>query len=155
MLKPYIQNAPQPTHSRTQDPDMLTSNVVMSYADYHFPLGWTLLRYGWRSRELDRHAADEETLFAGQWSFNPASWMSYHSIQIQARLLVQFGAFSKPRITPSLTFRACVSAYHPVWECIKKGDLVAVRRHLSIGSIGINDTTLTGMTLLSAVGRRL
>ena len=157
ILKPCVHtpHAPQLTRSTGQDSDTLTSSVVMSYADYFFPLGQISLWYGWRSREPDCHEADEELLFAGQWDFCPASWVSYSNIRIQTRLLVQFGEYSKLRITPSLTFRVCVSEIHPVWECIKKGDLTGVRMHLSIGSVGVNDTTLWGDTLLQAVGRRL
>ena len=145
---------PQSTRSITADSDMLTSSVVMSYTSYYLPLGRILLQYGWRSRELYGHVAYEESesLLAGQWDFNPASWVSYRGIRVQARLLVQLGECSKARITPSLTSRMCISGSHPVWECIKKGDLMGVRRHLSTGSVGVNDTTLWGETLLFAVG---
>ena len=156
MLKPCIQNphAPQSTLSTAQDSDILTSGVVMSYANYYFPLGRISLWCGWRSRETGQHATDEESLLVGRWDFNPASWVSYRSMQIQARLLVQFGEYSKPRVTPNLTFRVCVSDDHPVWECIQGGDLAGVQRHLSIRSIGVNDTTLWGETLLNKVGDR-
>ena len=157
ILKPCIHtpHAPRSTRSTAQGSGMLISRVAMSYVDYFFSLGQISLWYGWRSRELDNCAADQESQLAGEWDFNPASWVSYHSIGIRARLLVQFGEYSRPRITPSLTFRACVSNDHPVWECIRKGDFLGVRRHLSTGSIGVNDTTLSGCTVLLAVGRRL
>lgn len=140
-LKPCI-HAPQPTPSTAQD--TLASSVVMSYANFYLPLGRISLSYGWRSRGPDQHGADEECSFAGQWGFSPVPWVSYRSIAIQARLLVQFGEYSKARVTPSLNFRACVSVSHPVWECIEKGDLMGVRRHLDIGSIGVNDTPFGG-----------
>ena len=152
MLKPCIHN-PRTLRSTAQDSDILKSSV-MSYADYYFPLGRISLLYGWRCREGE-HAANEESLLAEQWGINPASWVSYRGMEIRARLLVQFGEYSKPQITPSLTFRVFVSEDHPVWKCIAKGDLMGVRRHLSIGSVGVNDTTLSGHTLLQDVGRRL
>ena len=65
--------------------------------------------------------ANEESLLAGQWGINLASWVSYRGIEIRARLLVQFGEYSKPRITPILTFRVRASEDHRVWECIAKG----------------------------------
>ena len=147
MESPYIpQSTRPPTH------DTLVSSVVMTYADYYLSLGIISLSYGWGFRKPDEHGTNEELSMAGRWDFNPASWVSYQSIRIQARLLVQFGELSKPRITPSLTVRMCVSDYHPVWECIRNGDLMGVQRHLSSGSIGINDTNLHGRTLLQAVG---
>ena len=157
MLKPYT---PTPddlpsTRTRTQDSDMLISSVVMSYADYYLPLGRISLWYGWRFREPDQHGADEESLLTGHWNFDPAPWVSYRGIEIRARLLVQFGERSKPRITPSLTVSVRVSDSHPVWECIKNGDLVGVQTHLSDGSIRVNDTQSWGGTLLWNVGRRL
>ena len=151
-LKP-CSHAPQSAPSIAQD--TLTSSVVMSYANYYLPLGRIFLSYGRQSREPDKHGADEECLLVGRWGFNPASWVSYQSIEIRARLLVQFGEYSRPRITPSLTFSVCVSEDHPVWECIREGDLMGVRRHLSSGSIGVNDTDLLGLTLLGKVGNRL
>ena len=150
-LKPCI-HAPQSTPFTAQD--TLASSIVMSYADFYLPLGRISLSYGWQSWAPDQHGADKECSFAGRWGFNPAPWVSYRSLRIQARLLVQFGEYSKARVTPSLIFRACVSDYHPVWECIEKGDLVGVRRHLDIGSIGVNDTTLWGNTLLQEVGKK-
>ena len=157
MLKPYT---PTPddlpsTRTRTQDSDMLISSVVMSYANYYLPLGRISLWYGSRFREPDQHGADGGSLLAGSWDFNPAPWVAYRSIGIRARLLVQFGERSKPRITPSLTASVCVSDSHPVWECVENGDLVGVQKHLSDGSIRVNDTTTWGETLLSKVGRRL
>ena len=150
MESPYIpQSTRPPTH------DTLVSSVVMTYADYYLSLGIISLSYGWGSRKSDKHETDEEFSVAGRWDFNPASWVSYRSIGIQARLLVQFGELSKPRITPSLTVRACVSESHPVWECIGNGDLMGLQRHLTCGSIGINDTNLWGTTLLQTVGNRL
>ena len=155
MLKPctHAPHSLQSARSMVQDSDMLISRVVLSYANYYFTLGRISLTYGWRSREPDGYAADGESLLAGEWDFKPALWVSYHSMRIQARLLIQFGGYSKPRITPSLTVRVCVSKDHPVWECIKQGDLIGVQRHLSTGSIGVNDTALSGRTLLYAVGR--
>ena len=153
-LRPCFPAAHSTASTASSAQDTLASNVVMSYADYYLPLGRISLSYGWRSQEPDQHGTDEESLLAGQWGFDPASWVSYQSIEIQARLLVQFGEYSKPRITPSLAFSVCVSEYHPVWECIKKGDLMGIRRHLSIGSIGVNDTTIWGHTLLQEVGSR-
>ena len=151
-LKP-CPHAPQSAPSLAQD--TLASSVVMSYADYYLPLGRISLSYGWQSREPDKHGADEECLLAGRWCFDPAPWVSYQSIDIRARLLVQFGEYSRPRITPSLAFSVCVSEDHPVWECIKEGDLMGVRRLLSSGSIGVNDTMPSGCTPLQAVGKRL
>ena len=150
-LKPFI-HASQFTPSTAQD--TMGSNVVMSYANYYLLLGQISLSCGWRSREPE-HGADEESLLAGRWDFDPASWVSYQGIAIRARLLVQFGEYSRPRITPSLTFRVYVSYSHPVWECIREGDLMAVQRHLSNGSVGVNDATLWGWTLLKEVGSRL
>ena len=75
--------------------------------------------------------------------------------RIQARLLVQFGGYSRPRISPGLTFRMCVPFDHPVWECIREGDLMGFRENLSSRYIGVNDTNLWGRTLLEAVGNRL
>ena len=151
-LKPHMESpyTPQSTHPLTQD--TLVSSVVMSYANYYLSLGIISLSYGWGSRKQDEHGSEEELLVAGQWDFNPASWVSYQSIGIQARLLVRFGELSKPKITPNLTVRVCVSEGHPVWECIRNGDLTGVQRHLSSGSIGINDTNLRGRTLLQEVG---
>ena len=158
MLKPCIHtphtSTPQSDRPTVQDSNILKSSIVMSYAEHYFPLGRISLAYGWRCPK-DEHAANEESLLTGRWDFSPASWVSYRGIEIQARLLVQFGEYSKPRITPCLTFRVFVSEDHPVWECIAKGDLMGVRRHLSIRSVGVNDTTLSGRTLLQAVGRRL
>ena len=154
MLKPRIQTpySPQSTLPMAQNSDILTSGVIMSYSNYYFLLGRILLRCGWRSKEIGRHVANEESLLAGHWEFEPASWVTCRSIRIQARLLVQFGEYSKPRITPSLTFKVmCLDL--PVWHCIWEGDSVGVRRHLSTGYIEANDTTLFGETLLSRVSR--
>ena len=148
MLKPLIHSphAPQSTLSNHMAEYMLVSTVVLSYDNYYLPLGRISLYLprNWRYREADQYVAYEESSLAGQWVFEPASWASYRSIRTRARLLAQFGEYSKPRITPGLTFRVSVSEYHPVWKCIEGGDLMGVRRHLSIGSIGVNDTTLLG-----------
>ena len=151
-LGPY-NHAPQSTPSTAQN--TLESNVVMSYADYYLPLGRILLSYGWQSREPDQGKVGKESLLAGRWDFDPASWVSYQSIRIRARLLVRYGEYMTPRITPSLDFSVYVSNSHPVGVCIREGDLMGVRRHLSIGSVGVNDTFLWGKNLLEAVGKRL
>ena len=144
---------PQSAHSTTEA--MLVSGVVMSYACYYLSLGQISLSFGWGSRKQVQNVTDEEFSLVGRWDFNPASWVSYRSIGIQARLLARFGELSKPRITPSLTARVCVSESHPVWGCIRNGDVMGIQRHLSTKSIGINDTTLKGSTLLREVGTRL
>ena len=64
--------------------------------------------------------ADRESLLAGERDFNPSSWVIDRSIGIQAKLLVQFGEYSKLRIISSLTFTVAVSESHPVWKYIKK-----------------------------------
>ena len=154
-LRPCIESSytPHSIHPPTQD--TLVSSVVMSYAGYYFPLGKISLSYGWGSQKPDEHGANEELSLAGWWGFNPAPWVSYRNVSVQVRLLVRFGELSKPRITPSLTVRVCMSEDHPVWESIGNGDLMGIQRHLSSGSIGINDATLWGTTLLNAVGNRL
>ena len=149
-LRPCLEapNTPQSTHSPRQG--TLVSSVVMSYASYYLSLGKLSLSYGQETRKPDEHGT-EEFSFSGRWDFDPESWVSYRSIGIQARLLVRVGELSKPRITPGLAARVCVSKGRPVWEHIRSGDLMGVRRYLSTGSIGINDTTLSGRTLLIEV----
>jgi hypothetical protein len=150
MMRPRVSIA-KPTSYNGVDSTM-HSTVMMRHIGYCLPIGEIRVTYGCKSKESGQLSIENEYTLTGVWEFHPAAWLSQRTLTIRAMLLIRCGIeLKRPTITPTLSTTVVLSHDHPVWDCLRRGDVTEFRQLLSLGLIGLNDIGSGGDTLLDAV----